>query len=452
VIPENSKATVIIPLSIALGIVLSSESLVILGNGMGGGGFFFLAVLLLAMIAYFLTAISYDEVFAFSPGWAGEARLIQQAFGSLPAMVLVFCSRVVFVICASTGILATAGYVFNEVFVYWFPNLGFSFCLLLVNLLDRKVVTLAQVIFVSVALLGLAFLVLAGFLEIGRVTEVSGKVTFPAGNLSRIAPVGLILFVGVELGAIANQQKGEQQQSVALPLLGAIGLAGFIFCAWGLVSLRYVDMQELASSNIPHVIVARAILGENGRLVMGLVVIAGSLSAVNGLIFTVSRLLSGMARENLWPSFFAGSRDRSLSTLIILVLGIAAMLGFGMAGEPALGSYIRSALLFWLLFYSAVHFSILKVRKNYMQIGRASRFGWRPVVSTVGFLIMLIGFIGLLWTDPESVELVKFMLTISVAGSIFGLFWMRFKRGRKAFVPDGKGRGQNCPKNESYKS
>ena len=140
-------------------------------------------------------------------------------------------------------------------------------------------------------------------------------------------------------------------------------------------------------------------------------------------------------------SFFAGSSDRSLPTLIILVVGIAAMLGLGMAGEPALGIYIRSALLFWLLFYSAVHLSLLKVRKNYLQIGRVSRFGWRPVVSTGSVLIMLIGVIGLLWTDPESVELVKFMLTISVAGSILGLFWLRLHRGGKAFVTVGKGVG-----------
>jgi amino acid transporter len=456
VIFENSKATIIIPLSIALGIILSPESLVILGNGMGSGGFLFLAFLLLAMAVYFMTALSHDEVFALSPGWAGEARLMRQAFGWLPATVLVFCSRVVFIICASTGMLATAGYAFNEVFVYWFPNLGFSFCLLgfllLINLLDRRVVTLAQMIFVSVALMGLAVLVIAGFLKMGQVTEFSVTGTSHAVALSRIAPVGLILFVGFELAAISSKKKGEQQQRVAFPLLAAIGLAGFIFSAWGLVSLRYVDMQELTGSTIPHMIAARAILGENGRLVMGLVVIAGSLSAVNGLIYTMTRLLSGMARENLLPAFFAGSSDRSLPTMIILVLGIAVMLGLGMAGKPALGIYIRSALLFWLLFYSAVHLSLLKVRKNYLQIGRVSRFGWRPVVSTVSVFIMLVGFIGLLWTDPESVELAKFMLTISVAGSILGLFWLRLNRGGKAFVTVGKGHGLNYPENASSKS
>jgi amino acid transporter len=380
--------------------------------------------------------------------------LIRQGFGWLPATMLVFYSRVLFIICASTGILATAGYVFNEVFVYWFPNLGFSFCLLgfllLINLLDRRVVTLAQIIFVSVALLGLAFLVFAGFLKMGQVTEFSIRGTSPAPDLSRIAPLGLILFVGFELAAISSKKNVEQQQSVALPLLSAIGLAGFIFSAWGLISLRYVDMEALSGSTIPHMIAARAILGENGRSIMGLVVIAGSLSAVNGLIYTVSRLLSGMARENMLPSAFAGSSDRSLPTFIILVLGIAAMLGLGMAGKPALGIYIRSALLFWLLFYSAVHLSLLKVRKNYLQIGRVSRFGWRPVVSTVSVFIMLVGFIGLLWTDPESVELVKFMLILSVAGSILGLFWLRLNRGRKAFVTVGKGHGLNYPENASY--
>ena len=74
-------------------------------------------------------------------------------------MVLPLCARVLLLVCASTGTLAIAGYVFNEVFVYWFPNLGFSFCVLVVlltlNLLSPKVAKTAQLFFVAVALLGL---------------------------------------------------------------------------------------------------------------------------------------------------------------------------------------------------------------------------------------------------------------------------------------------------------
>ncbi|NIN66172.1 MAG: hypothetical protein GTO63_16055, partial [Anaerolineae bacterium] len=72
-----------------------------------------------------------------------------------PAIAIPLCARVAFTICAATGILVVAGYVFNEVFVYWFPNLGFSFLLLgfllVLNLLGRTISLVAQVIFIAVA-------------------------------------------------------------------------------------------------------------------------------------------------------------------------------------------------------------------------------------------------------------------------------------------------------------
>jgi hypothetical protein len=32
-------------------------------------------------------------------------------------------------VCASAGLVVSAGFVFNKVFVYWFPNFAFAFAL-----------------------------------------------------------------------------------------------------------------------------------------------------------------------------------------------------------------------------------------------------------------------------------------------------------------------------------
>ena len=169
---DNSRFYLLAPISIALGVMLSPESLVVLGNGMGSGGALFLIFVLLAVLAHFLTVVSYDELLYRHPGSLGESNLGRKTLGSFLATILPLSSKVLFALCASAGILATAGYVFNEVFLYWFPNLGFSFCLLTlllaINLIGRKVAIAAQITFVTVSILGLAMLIAVGSLELGN--------------------------------------------------------------------------------------------------------------------------------------------------------------------------------------------------------------------------------------------------------------------------------------------
>lgn len=430
---DDAKLSIIVLLSIALGVMLSPESLAILGNGMGSGGVFFLISLVLAVFAHFLTALSYGELSIRNPGLSAESDLLRKSFGAVPATILQLSSRVLFAVCASTGILATAGYVFNEVFVYWFPNLGFSFCLLalllVINLLGRKVTITAQITFVTVALAGLAVLVLVGFLELGNASGVAGPLDFGSANLVGLAPVGLVLFIGHELALLARSGKDGSRGNLAVFLGGGIVLIGVVFSAWGLISLRYVGLETLADSTVPHMIAAREILGQNGRVIMGIVVIAAVLSAVNGLLFSVSRMLSGMAHEGLLPSFFAGRKDRATATLLLLVFGIAGMMGLGMAGEPVLEIYTRAGILFWLLTYAAVHLAMfMSVRSRAIERKESSVVSWHPLGSIIGLLIMLGGFRWLLWTDPNSGEIVKSMLVVSGVLLILTTSWLGFGR------------------------
>jgi L-asparagine transporter-like permease len=176
-------------------------------------------------------------------------------------------------------------------------------------------------------------------------------------------------------------------------------------------------------------IAAREILGQNGRTVMGIVVIAAVLSAVNGLLFSVSRMLSGMAREGLLPSFFTGRKERATATLLLLVFGIAGMMGLGMAGEPVLEIYTRAGILFWLLTYAAVHLAMLmSVRSRAIELKESAVVSWHPLGSIIGLITMLAGLIGLLWTDPNSAEVIKFMVVVSAVLSIIITLWLRLKK------------------------
>ncbi len=104
-------------LALATGLMLSPESLVLLGNNTGIMGIYFLAAILFASIVLISTALCYGEIFSKFPSSTGEVLFIKEAIGSAAAIVFPICSRVVLTICMSTGVLVTAGFVFNEVFL-----------------------------------------------------------------------------------------------------------------------------------------------------------------------------------------------------------------------------------------------------------------------------------------------------------------------------------------------
>jgi hypothetical protein len=105
--------TLFISACMSMGFMISPMSLVILGNSVGLMGHLLLWTLPLIAIINLWTAHLYSRLFH-----SGGSHWV--------LTTLQLASLVPFCIGASTLILAMAGYVLNEIFFYWFPNLLFS--------------------------------------------------------------------------------------------------------------------------------------------------------------------------------------------------------------------------------------------------------------------------------------------------------------------------------------
>lgn len=419
-----------IPLiAIAMGLLLSPGSLTILGNNMGIAGASFLVVILTGLVVHLFTALSFGELSLNFPGPDGEARLIKESLGPTPALVLPLCSRVLFTLCAATGILAAAGYAFNEVFVLWFPNLGFSFCLLgfllLINFLGHRVSSTAQIFFVAITVLGLLLLSIVGLLHLGKASPAIDASNPDPLHMSRVILFGLVLFVGFDLAIFTKASDGHHPMKLIRSMILGILLAAIILAVWGLVSLKYASPSKLADTTVPHMLAARQIMGQSGRVLMGLVVLTGSCAAVNALLIAVSKMISGMTNQNLLPSFLRLQPKQVPIPLILLGMGIAAMMAAGMAGKPELEIYTKAAIWFWLLHYAMIHVSVLIMRcRNPGRFNPFQVFA-SPVIPIVGALTLLMGLAGLLWTAPEFGLILKFIFAVLVTVSIFAFFSIR---------------------------
>lgn len=329
-------------IAIPIGVMLSPETLVLLGNSAGYHGLiFFLSVATAAVVscmcAYCL----------FYPGRqaeeGNEVSLLARAIGRFPAAALVLSARLSVTLLAATSVLVTAGFAFNEIFLYWFPNFGFAFLLLgfilVCNVIDKSWAARFQLLLMTCTLVSFSLLLLAGLFSSPSVDTAT-----QAGKLTSLAAASgaLLLFLGFDL--IIN----SREQNKLLPALAAVCTVCTLFILWGVLSRAYVPSTSLIESTLPHLKAARAILGHEGRLLMGVVVICGATAAVNGLFLYMGTTVGNLAGQEVLPRF-RGEQTLHRLASILMAVTIGILMMSGLAGEDELSLYYRGALVLWLV-------------------------------------------------------------------------------------------------------
>ncbi len=400
------KSPILLSLALGCGWLFSPEVLVITGNSAGNLGL--LAIPLLALAAFlFSTCGKTINSVQLESERNNELQILQQSIGAIPAASLTLAACFPLLILAATALLVTSGYTFNEVFLYWFPNFGFAFLLLglltLVQFLPMKLLLRVQLFCVSLA--GGGILILALYGSGTSVIPLSALLHMPE-SLSQAAfssTMLLFLFVG------SNLFHGQQGRCSLVPRL-----AFFVFALWMFASLSHVNPERLASSTIPYMTASRRILGDTGRQIMGVVVISGSCAAVIGLTLLCREKLTDLVQALMAPGFLAKGDGRwVLPPLVAIATGIC--MATGLAGDEILETLLRSALLLWLLYYSAVSLAAIRVLKKAQQTV--------SLPARIAPLLLFAGLLAVLLTNPQRSEMFVIILCLLVTSSALAALW-----------------------------
>lgn len=401
-----------VPISLALCWILSPDVLVRLGKGLGSGQTLFLAALALSAVVAGIAAqiIHHPALRA-----AGDSsRLLTLGLGRLPAMVIILASRICLVLLLPTGLLVTAGYTFNEVFVYWFPNFGFSFILLALvtalHLIGERSARAIQVLWAGLALVALAALCLLGLAGLAGGPPVSVDTGL---NLQVSTSLGgLLLFLGYDN---AGSARGDPR----LPAVIALLVSLLLFVVWGLLSLQYAPAAKLAVADLPHMLIARQIAGTPGRWLMGIAVIAGVVGAVSGLFTLACRALADLADRDLLPGHGPRPFQRRIYVVLFAVL-IAGLLLSGLAGHASLEIYVQAALLLWL-----AHGGCQCLAAGIL----LRRLGQPFATSAIGLGLLLLLATALLLAGHEQADSIAgFCLLVLLSTTLTSALWLRRNR------------------------
>ncbi len=418
----------LIALAWLVGMLLSPEALAMQGNLVGIYGLAFLFPLASALMLHGMNIVEGSILHATTHQ--------NEVFATFGASLRSLVALPAVAVSLATAALVTSGFVFNETFIYWFPNFGFAALLLAVllvlNLAGPRIATIAQTLMTATALIGLTVLTLAGVFgdqpDVAAVSTVDVQLDIKGFALGAVALLGydLIRYLAADLDRRRTQQY----------MLIAILFGGSLVWAWNSTVLAHVSTTRLADSSIPHILAAKAVMGPNGRILIGLVVIAGSLAAVNLLFRAVTLMLVGLVNNGAMPATVGVAPSRPWLPPVVLSGLTGLLMAAGFAGSDWLDITLRAGLILWLVSLGLDHLPPLLSGHGHNG-RRASRMAAHLALLTSMTALGIV----LVTTDESPGMLIRALLTLTTIAVVLAAVGLAaagrrpINRRRKASQP-----------------
>lgn len=304
------------------------------------------------------------------------------------------------------------------------PVVGIFFCLLFVfiNYIGIKEAGRTQVILVAGLLALLALYIIWG---LPRVNVQYYEPFVPYGLASLFSTAGFV-FVSygglIKTVSVAEEVKNPSK-NIPMGMIIAILVTGLLYTLVIFVTSGVVEASQLDYSLTPISDGAYIIMGEWGRIVLGIAAILAFISTANAGIMSASRYPLGLARDNLLPSLFriVHSKFKTPYVSIIftgffIIIALFFTLDFlvKVASTVLILTYILSILSIIILRMSRL--------QNYKPDFYAPFFPWLQIIGILGFGFILY---------EMGKEAIIFSLIFIAIGFLTYLFYGRGRTKRK---------------------
>jgi amino acid transporter len=436
-----------------LGDVLGSGIYVLIGDVSGAvGGAFWIAFAVGVSVAT-VTGMAYAELVTKYPQAAGAALYVNKAFRSTP---LTFLVTVTFLAAsfAAAGALATG---FAEYFaeIWALPpvllvTLAFIILLAVVNYIGITESVVANMVMTFVEVAGLVIVVIIGVTYVAQGNADFGTLTeFDAGTKSPIfaiiSGVALAFFAmtGFENAANVAEEAVDPSRTFPRALIGGMATAGLIYVLVAMTAGLVVPVDQLASSDAALLEVVKAdILPISLGIMTTLFAIIAMVAITNTTLVAVvtqSRILYGMAREDVVPGIFGKVHAVRRSPWVGLIFSAAVVCGLLVIGtllnnaglEIDIVSRLATVTVVLLLFiYALVIVAAFKLRG---QDETEKTYRAPTALLVVGLVgnALLLGYV--VYDDPASLIWCAGLIGLGVV-----LFLIEYVRGSQDRTADAE--------------
>lgn len=374
-----------------VGTIVGAGIYTVIGAAAGQAGTDLWLSFIFAAIAAGVSAMSYSELSSTYPNAGAEFIFVRKAFPKIDIPSFLTGWTIAFHSSATIAavLLAFSGY-FNTFFTV--PSLLISYGVLLVlaliSITGIKKSSTANIIMVSIQLLGLLVLIVVGLLETGPPKAAFFEVKSISNTIAATATL-FFVYTGFEHMAALGSEVRNPGKTIPRAFLLTMVFTTIIYLLISFTVLNISDPTELAKVDSPLSLAATNL---NSWLPVALAVAAlfATANAAFSGIISISRLLFGMASVGELPRFMTKTNAQKVpwATTLIVMAAVAAFLLLGdikiVAGMSSLGA---------LLVFVAVNVALIVLRFKAPKEERPFKvplsIGKVPILPILAILISL---------------------------------------------------------------
>ncbi|GEP35693.1 amino acid transporter [Nocardioides szechwanensis] len=410
-----------------LGDVLGSGIYVLIGAvALAVGGAFWVAFAVGITVAT-ITGLAYAELVTKYPQAAGAALYVNKAFDNRPLTFLITVCMLSASFAASGSLATGFASYFNE--VWDLPpalllTIAFIVLLSIVNFIGitESVVINMLMTFVEVAGLIIVMIigvwyVLQGNADFGILVEFETESSPVLGVISGVA-LAFFAMTGFENAANVAEETVDPAKTFPRALIGGMVAAGVIYVLVAIAAALTVPLsglQDAGANDKPALleVVKEGIIPPPVGFMVILFSIIAMIAITNTTLVSVvtqSRILYGMAREDVVPGVFARIHSARRSPWVALLFSAVVVIGLLMSGAD-IARLATVTVVFTLFIYALVIVSALKLRGQDEDEDTFIAPLWLLVLGILGNLIVLTYVI---YDDPGSLVYCAALLAVGL--------------------------------------
>jgi len=373
-----------------VGDILGAGIYALVGKIAGLAGPYTWLSFLIAMFIVFFTALTYSELVSRYPRSGGVSIFVQESFGrpslSILAGLLLFSATL---LSMSTLTQAFIGYL-NSLGVTipaFFEVFSFLLVLLLINIRGIRQSSIANIISTLVEVSGLLLVLIFGLRYLMSADHSIAMEHAGSPNIGKLfegAALAFFAFTGFEDLANVAEEVKQPKKNVPRAILSSLGIAGIMYLSVSWVATAIISGQELSQSSGPLLDVVHRAYPPLPIFVFSLIALFAVFNTTLLNYITASRLLYGMAEENLIPKFFQKVHKKFHTPYVSILFIFPIVLTLGTLGSLKGLASSTSAVILILFSFSSI--ALINIKRKEPKKSRLDIFRvpmWVPCLAVV---------------------------------------------------------------------
>ena len=430
--------------SVSVGLVIATSSLVQLGQGAGVIGELFIVSMIIACGLNMITMATMSELNSLMPNVTGGlAQYTLAGAGPVPTIVLMGGGYMISDILSSGVEASIFAYAMGEVIPLKVPNylwtLIASVIILIANLRGVDMFANVQDLVAYLLLGSMLIMGLLGIFRIGTGTPVSQPAVMNVSfrNVVSMTAVAFWLFIGAEYAIPISNSVKNAKRNVPLGMFLGLGVICIVQSVMVLGFHNYTLWDDLASSPAPHLMYGEALLGRAGKIWMTFVAALAVVSTQNSTVQGLSAIFAGMSKTNLMPQFFGKTNKDSVPYVGVWFVSLSIMLFAWISQDSSdrISFLILVGSVFWMASYIMAHIDLLIFRRRLPNAPRNFKVPGGvtlPLIGIAGTVFMIAN----ISTDPaERAKILGLTGIIFAALFLYAVLWTKFRMRMPVFKP-----------------